>query len=104
VISEKEKHMEFNMGTEQTTGREGRIAKAIEKRTTKLPSDLFLWAAGGAVALSLAVQSMQTKPTLSRIGMPSRQGQLALFIGQWVPTLLLLGLYNKLVKITGSQR
>jgi len=25
-----------------------------------------------------------------------------LFIGQWVPTLLILGLYNKLVKVAGS--
>ena len=28
----------------------------------------------------------------------------ALFIGQWVPTLLILGLYNKLVKQLGSHR
>jgi hypothetical protein len=26
----------------------------------------------------------------------------ALFVGQWVPTLLLLGVYNKLVKQHGS--
>ncbi len=24
------------------------------------------------------------------------------FIGQWVPTILILGLYNKLVKLQGS--
>jgi hypothetical protein len=28
----------------------------------------------------------------------------ALFIGQWVPTLFILGLYNKLVKQLGSDR
>ena len=28
----------------------------------------------------------------------------ALFIGQWVPTFLILGLYNKLVKVGGSDR
>jgi hypothetical protein len=28
----------------------------------------------------------------------------ALFVGQWAPTLLILGLYNKLVKVAGSDR
>ena len=26
------------------------------------------------------------------------------FIGQWAPTLLILGLYNKIVKVAGSDR
>jgi hypothetical protein len=26
----------------------------------------------------------------------------SVFIGQWAPTLLILGLYNKLVKVAGS--
>ncbi len=26
------------------------------------------------------------------------------FIGQWAPTLLVLGLYNKLVKVAGHDR
>ena len=26
----------------------------------------------------------------------------ALFVGQWAPTFLILGLYNKLVKVAGS--
>jgi hypothetical protein len=25
------------------------------------------------------------------------------FIGQWAPTLLIIGLYNKLVKVQGSE-
>jgi hypothetical protein len=25
----------------------------------------------------------------------------ALFVGQWVPTVLLLGIYNKIVKVAG---
>jgi hypothetical protein len=28
----------------------------------------------------------------------------SLFVGQWAPTLLILGLYNKLVKQLGSDR
>jgi len=28
---------------------------------------------------------------------------LANFVGQWVPTILIVGLYNKLVKVEGSE-
>jgi hypothetical protein len=70
---------------------EGRLAKAIEEQTAKLPSDTFLWAAGGSIAASL---------TLKLIG----RDQDAVFVGQWAPTFLILGLYNKLVKQLGSDR
>ena len=30
--------------------------------------------------------------------------QVSLFIGQWAPSLLILGVYNKLVKQLGSDR
>jgi len=26
------------------------------------------------------------------------------FVGQWAPTILILGLYNKIVKVAGSDR
>ena len=71
--------------------REGVVAKTIEQTTAKLPSDLFLWAACGAIAGSLGM-------TLSG------RKELGNFVGQWVPTLLLFGLYNKLVKVAGSDR
>jgi hypothetical protein len=71
--------------------REGRLAKAIEEQTAKLPSDTFLWAAGGSIAASL---------TLKLIG----RDKDAAFVGQWAPTFLILGLYNKLVKQLGSDR
>jgi hypothetical protein len=71
--------------------REGILAKAIEEQTAKLPSDTFLWAAGGSIAASL---------TLKLIG----RDKDALFVGQWAPTFLILGLYNKLVKQLGSDR
>ena len=69
---------------------EGSVAKMIEEQTAKLPSDLFLWAAGGAIAGSLAFELMG-------------QERKAMFVGQWVPTFLILGLYNKLVKVAGSE-
>ena len=70
---------------------EGRVAKAIEEQTAKLPSDTFLWIAIGSMATSATLQLMGNK-------------QASVFVGQWAPTLLILGLYNKLVKQLGSDR
>jgi hypothetical protein len=67
---------------------EGPVAEAIEEQTAKLPSDLFLWAAVGCMGVSLTLQLMKQK-------------HVSLFIGQWAPSLLILGLYNKLVKLEG---
>jgi hypothetical protein len=69
---------------------EGFLAKAIEEQTAKLPSDVFLWAACGSMAGSLLLQVMG-------------EDKKATFIGQWAPTLLILGLYNKMVKLHGSE-
>ncbi len=70
---------------------EGRVARAIEQQTAKLPSDWFLWAAGASIATALALR------------MAKRERD-AHFVGLWVPTLLLLGVYNKIVKVLGSDR
>ena len=70
---------------------EGQVAKTIENQTAKLPSDTFLWAALGSIATSMTLQLMGNK-----------QG--SLFVGQWAPTFLILGLYNKMVKQLGSDR
>jgi hypothetical protein len=70
--------------------REGPVARSIEHQTAKLPSDLFLWAAFGSIAGSLAFKI-------------SGKSHEALFVGQWAPTFLILGLYNKLVKLGGSE-
>jgi len=67
---------------------EGKVAKAIEQQTSKLPSDIFLWAALGSMGVSLTLKIMQKKHT-------------ALFVGQWAAPFLLLGIYNKLVKLEG---
>jgi hypothetical protein len=72
-----------------STHREGPIAKTIEQQTAKLPSDWFLWAAVGSIATSLTLQMSGKK-------------QASTFVGQWAPTFLILGLYNKLVKQLGS--
>ena len=68
---------------------EGSVARAIERRTAKLPSDTFLWIAVASMAVSATLQVMGNK-------------QASMFVGQWAPTLLILGVYNKLVKQLGS--
>jgi hypothetical protein len=70
---------------------EGPIARSIEEQTAKLPSDAFLWMAVGAMTASATLQMMGNK-------------HVSLFIGQWAPTFLIFGLYNKLVKQLGSDR
>lgn len=70
---------------------EGPLARAIEHQTAKLPSDIFLWAALASIATSLVLQILGLKKN-------------ALFVGQWAPTFLLFGIYNKLVKQLGSDR
>jgi hypothetical protein len=68
--------------------KEGKTAKTIESFTSRLPSDLFLWSAMGAMAGSAALQL-------------TGQKKIGLFLGQWVAPLLLFGVYNKLVKQAG---
>lgn len=79
ALSQMERH-------EQT---EGRVARTIESQTSKLPSDWFLWAAVGSMVASASLQI-------------SGKREISNFVGQWAPTLLILGLYNKLVKQLGS--
>ncbi len=71
--------------------KEGPVAKAIESQTSKLPSDLFLWSALGSMGISLALKIMGKKHE-------------ALFVGQWAAPFLILGLYNKLVKVEGHDK
>jgi hypothetical protein len=70
---------------------EGMLARTIEQQTAKLPSDLFLWAAVGSIGLSLTFQILGKQ-------------HLSSFVGQWAPTFLLLGVYNKIVKVQGSDQ
>jgi hypothetical protein len=74
----------------QPSQREGALARTIEQQTAKIPSDVFLWAALGSIGASLmfAIAGDQKK---------------ANFVGQWAPTFLILGLYNKMVKLHGSE-
>jgi len=88
-----------------TEEREGPIARTIERTTAKMPSDIFLWVAGAAMVGSLAFQILGPRPKSGIFGRHVQgRAPLAGFVGQWVPTILLLGVYNKIVKVAGSDR
>ena len=70
---------------------EGPVALSIEKYTTQMPSDWFLWAACGSILGSLTLHCLGRKED-------------AQFVGQWVAPFMLFGVYNKIVKVAGSDR
>lgn len=70
---------------------EGPVARTLEQQTAKLPSDMFLWAAVGSIGASAVLQLMGKKNA-------------SLFVGEWVSPFLLLGVYNKIVKVAGSDK
>ena len=71
-------------------GREGELTKRIEEQTERIPSGVFLAAGIGAIGASLVMKAMGMHKTAN-------------FVGLWTPTILTLGLYNKLVKLEGSE-
>lgn len=79
------------MELETNSRTEGPVAKAIEKQTAKVPSDIFLWSAIGAMTVSAGLKIAGQKHS-------------ALFVGQWAAPFLLLGIYNKLVKLEGHDQ
>jgi len=68
---------------------EGQTTKLVEQYTSKLPSSFYLGMAFGAIGLSAILHA-------------SKRDKDALFVGQWVAPFLLMGVYNKLVKLHGS--
>jgi hypothetical protein len=87
----REMTMATESGLKDYAHSEGQVAKTIEKQTAKLPSDAFLWMAVGSMAVSATMQMVGKKHA-------------SVFVGQWAPTFLIFGLYNKLVKQLGSDR
>lgn len=88
------------MFQERATRAEGPVARAIEVRTSRIPSDVFLWAAGAAMVASGIVQFLGVR----RMRMAYRAP--LFLIGRRIellaPMLLMLGVYNKLVKVHES--
>jgi len=69
--------------------REDAVTGAIEAQTAKIPSSGYLAAALGSMAASAVLKGLG-------------KSDWALFVGQWAPAFLILGVYNKLVKQHGS--
>jgi hypothetical protein len=69
---------------------EGELARLIEQQTAKIPSHWFLLGAFGAMGLSLVLEVAGRR----------RESR---FVGQWPAPLLIMGMYNKLVKTLGTR-
>ena len=68
---------------------EDQLTAAIEKYTSQIPSSAYLALALGSMAISVGFQA-------------AKKQHFSLFVGQWAAPFLILGLYNKLVKLHGS--
>ncbi len=69
---------------------EGVVTKAIENQTSKIPSVAYLGLAFAAMLLSAGLAATSEKKGMAN------------FVGLWAPSILLLGIYNKIVKTQGS--
>ena len=78
-------------GVPAGTSNEDRVTKGIESYTAAIPSAAYLGVAVGAMALSLFCQI-------------TGRGKWGNFIAQWAPTWLIIGVYNKMVKLEGHDR
>jgi hypothetical protein len=69
--------------------REDDFTAGIESQTAQIPSSLYL----GAALVSMAAAALFKM---------ARKDESALFVGQWAAPILLMGVYNKMVKQHGS--
>lgn len=69
---------------------ESRFTRLVEQQAAKLPSHAFLVAAIAAMGCSLATE-LAGRTRVSR------------FVGMWPAPLLVMGVYNKLVKTLGAR-
>jgi hypothetical protein len=74
------------METQIHGDQEGALTRSIEVQTSRAPSISYLSLAVGSMALSAGFAFFGRK-------------EVANFIGLWVPSILVMGVYNKLVKI-----
>lgn len=71
--------------------KESKFTRKVEHATAKIPSLAYLGLAAGSLMLSASLAAFGRKQTRAN------------FVGLWVPTLLLLGIYNKLEKLQPSE-
>ena len=85
---ETQENVKQNVENFNPAHKEGKFTAQLEEQTSKLPSDTFLFACVGSIVASITFKVL-------------KRDKDALFVGQWAPTFLILGLYNKLVKLLG---
>jgi hypothetical protein len=83
--------MENYQSSMQPEPTEDRFTKTVEEYTASIPSSGYLGIAVAAMGASLLFQV-------------TGQGKWGNFIAQWVPTWLIIGLYNKMVKLEGHDQ
>lgn len=69
--------------------REDQVTSYLEKQSAQAPSSAWLAASVGSMIASLAFKA-------------AGKDHAALFVGQWAAPFLLIGIYNKMVKLHGS--
>jgi len=69
--------------------REDQVTSFLEKQSAQAPSSFWLAASVGSIIASLAFKT-------------AGKDHAALFVGQWAAPFLLIGIYNKMVKLHGS--
>lgn len=69
---------------------EDAFTRVLEQQAAKIPSDVFLFSAVGAMGLSLVLHLAGRRDS-------------GRFVGMWAPTLLTMGIYNKIVKVLRPQ-
>jgi hypothetical protein len=74
----------------RTEHTESSFARMVEHQTAKIPSEIFLVLALGSMAASF-VGELTGRQRFSR------------FVGMWPGPLLVMGVYNKLVKMFGPR-
>ncbi len=79
-----------NKSAVKPTATEGDVTKKIENVTAKIPSIGYLSLALGSMALSASIAAFTERKALAN------------FVGLWVPSFMLIGIYNKLVKLEGN--
>jgi hypothetical protein len=69
---------------------ESSLTRLMEQQTAKIPSHVFLFAALGAMGASIVFEAAGNQ-------------RMSRFVGMWAPTLMIAGVYNKLVKELGTR-
>lgn len=72
--------------------REGILTKRVEDVTAQVPSIGYLALAAGSLVLSAGIAAFTQRRSLAN------------FVGLWVPSFMLIGIYNKLVKLEGHDQ